>query len=172
MRYAGLAYRGHNPRWAFAPTSGAGAAIHGGRFNPKDVEALYLATSPEGAFIEATQGLAYKFNPLTLCAYEVDCTDIVDLSTADACASERIDPEDLAAPWALDIMEKRTPASWRVYETMGASAAGILVPSFAKGARAETKNLVLWRWSDTLPHLVRVHDPDRRLPSDQSSWIS
>jgi RES domain-containing protein len=31
-------------------------------------------------------------------------------------------------------------------------------------------NLVLWRWGPTLPHKVDVHDPDKRLPKDQSSW--
>jgi RES domain-containing protein len=30
--------------------------------------------------------------------------------------------------------------------------------------------LVLWDWGDALPHKVEVHDPNRRLPSDQSSW--
>lgn len=30
------------PKWAFLPTSGAGAAIDGGRFNRAGVEALYL----------------------------------------------------------------------------------------------------------------------------------
>ncbi len=30
------------PKWAFLPTSGAGAASRGGRFNRPGVEALYL----------------------------------------------------------------------------------------------------------------------------------
>ncbi len=37
------AYRMHTPRWATAPTSGAGAAAHGGRANRPGVSALYLA---------------------------------------------------------------------------------------------------------------------------------
>lgn len=39
------AYRMHVPRWAVAPTSGAGAGKHGGRANRQGVEALYLAPS-------------------------------------------------------------------------------------------------------------------------------
>jgi len=35
-------YRAHTPRWSFAPLSGAGAAVQGGRFNRKGIEALYL----------------------------------------------------------------------------------------------------------------------------------
>jgi len=35
------------PKWAFLPTSGAGAAIDGGRFNRPGVEALYLSRSAQ-----------------------------------------------------------------------------------------------------------------------------
>ncbi len=35
VRFQGLAYRAHDPRWSFKPLSGEGAAVHGGRFNPK-----------------------------------------------------------------------------------------------------------------------------------------
>lgn len=170
MRLQALAYRGHNPRWSFDPTSGAGAAIHGGRFNLRGVEALYLALSPQGAFLEATQGFAYKFNPLTLCTYEVDCEGICDLSTDAARSAAGIALSDLAAPWALDIAEGRRPASWTLYDRLHGDHAGLLVPSFAVNANADMTNLVLWRWSDRLPHKVTVYDPEHRLPKDQSAW--
>lgn len=38
------AYRMHTPKWATAPTSGAGAASGGGRANRPGVQALYLAS--------------------------------------------------------------------------------------------------------------------------------
>lgn len=41
----------HSPRWATAPTSGAGAT-HGGRANRSDVQALYLALEAETAVRE------------------------------------------------------------------------------------------------------------------------
>ena len=170
MRYAGPAYRGHNPRWSFAPTSGEGAAIHGGRFNPKGVPALYLATTIEGAIAEATQGLAYKFNPLTLCAYDVDCADIVDLTSDEKCREAGIESVVLASPWFGDIAEGRRPASWRIHDALAPAAAGILVPSFAVGAPASLTNLVLWDWAETGPRAVRVHDPDHRLPKTAASW--
>ncbi|MGV3552391.1 RES family NAD+ phosphorylase [Rhizobium sp.] len=66
MIFSGFAYRAHDPKWAFDPLSGEGAAIHGGRFNPRGVEALYLATSLEGAVLEASHGFAYRFEPLTI----------------------------------------------------------------------------------------------------------
>ncbi|WP_446721252.1 RES domain-containing protein [Mesorhizobium sp. 113-3-3] len=33
------------PKWAFLPTSGAGAAMDGGRFNLPGIEALYVSRS-------------------------------------------------------------------------------------------------------------------------------
>ena len=49
MRFEGLAYRAHNPRWSWAPTSGEGARLHGGRFNAKgDRGALPLARHEHG----------------------------------------------------------------------------------------------------------------------------
>jgi RES domain-containing protein len=48
--------------------------------------------------------------------------------------------------------------------------AGILVPSFAPGATPGDDNLVLWDWSNRLPHRVTVFDPTGRLPRNQRSW--
>jgi len=170
LRYQGSAYRGHTPKWAFAPTSGAGAAVHGGRFNPQGVPALYLATTPEGAFREATRGFAYKFDPLTLVAYEVDCHDMIDLTSDEARARAGIALVTMASAWFFDLSEARRPASWTVYDRLHQSAAGILVPSFAVNARPEMTNLVFWDWAETPPHQVRVFDPQGRLPKDQQSW--
>jgi RES domain-containing protein len=49
------AYRMHAPRWAVAPTSGAGAAKHGGRVNRPGVAALYLALDIDTAVKEFQQ---------------------------------------------------------------------------------------------------------------------
>ena len=43
------AYRVHQPKWAMAPASGAGAAKHGGRVNRPGVAALYLSLDTETA---------------------------------------------------------------------------------------------------------------------------
>ena len=51
MILAGLgpltAYRMHTPRWATAPTSGAGAATHRGRANRTGTAVSYLALETE-----------------------------------------------------------------------------------------------------------------------------
>ncbi|MCP1364550.1 RES domain-containing protein, partial [Halomonas sp. BBD48] len=49
------AYRVHVPRWAIAPTSGAGSAQHGGRLNRIGVSALYLALDEQTALTEYRQ---------------------------------------------------------------------------------------------------------------------
>jgi RES domain-containing protein len=49
------AYRVHDPRWAFAPTSGAGAGTHGGRANRPGIHALYLSLELETALAEYRQ---------------------------------------------------------------------------------------------------------------------
>lgn len=170
-RFVGLAYRAHDPRWAFAPLSGEGARLRGGRFNPVGTPALYLATTIEGMFAEMGHGLARRFEPLTVCTYEIDCADIVDLSTASARESLGVEDSALAAPWALDRAEGQEPRSWTVARRFIAEkAAGLLVPSFAIGAPAEATNLVLFRWGEQAPHAVKVHDPAGKLPRDGSSW--
>jgi len=39
-----IACRMHKPKWEVAPTSGAGAAQHGGHANRSGVEAMYSGT--------------------------------------------------------------------------------------------------------------------------------
>ena len=176
LRLVATCYRAHDPRWSFLPLSGEGAAIRGARFNPKRVPALYLALSVMGAIREATQGLARRLDPLLLCAYRVDCTDLADLASPEglrslAEAGLAIDAAMLGAPWALDLSEGRRPASWTVHDRLTAAGyAGALVPSFAPGASAADRNLVLWHWGEDMPHSVRVIDPDQRLPKNAQSW--
>ena len=170
MKYRGAAYRAIHPRWSFAPLSGDGAAVHGGRFNPRGVPALYFGTSVEVAFLEATQGLPFKFSPLTMCSFEVDCDDIVDLRDEVQRKAAGVSAEDMSCAWFSAIAEGKRPASWAIYEQLRHTAAGILVPSFAPGVLPTMSNLVLWDWAPAGPHAVVLHDPEHRLPRDGRSW--
>jgi RES domain-containing protein len=163
LRFAGVCYRAIDPRWQMLPASGDGAAIRGARFNPKGVPTLYLSTSANGAITEATQGFAHKFHPLTLCSFDVDCADIIDLSTEAARAEAGVALGDMACAWMNDISEGRKPSSWSVHARFSKSAAGVLAPSFAHGAAAGNTNLALWRWGAELPRRVEVFDPEERL---------
>lgn len=163
MRFRGTCYRPHDPRWAFRPLSGEGAALRGGRFNLKGQPALYLSLGVIGAVKEVSQGLARRIDPCVLCSYEVDCDDIVDLRTARDRKAHAVSLIDLRCPWFSCIADAIEPPSWGIVRRLLASGCrGILVPSFAPGATPDDHNLVLWQWSEARPCLVRVHDPSGR----------
>jgi RES domain-containing protein len=171
VRLTRIVYRAHNPRWAFAPDSGQGAAISGGRFNPAGTRALYTSLRFETAWLEAQQGFPFKAQPLTLCAYDVDCEDVLDLTDRAMFAQHGIDPADLACAWQDFATRGLKPPSWAVAARLvAAGTAGIVVPSFASGATAADVNAVFWDWSADPPHRVRVIDDDRRLPRNDRSW--
>jgi RES domain-containing protein len=120
--------------------------------------------------VEMGHGFAHRFDPLTICSYNVDVDDIVDLRTDSGRAAEAIEVTSMSSPWAYDLANGNIPASWEIAKSLLArGAAGILSPSFATGARPDMANLVLWRWGPDLPHKVEVHDPGGRLPKDQLS---
>jgi RES domain-containing protein len=171
VKLPGFVYRAHNPRWAFAPDSGQGAASAGGRFNPVGMPALYTSLRFETAWLEAQQAFPFKAQPMTLCAYEVHCADVLDLTDAAALAADGINPADLACPWKDFSTRGTNLPSWEITERLvAAGTAGVLVPSFAKGAVAADVNAVFWDWAPDPPHQVRVVDDDERLPRDAGSW--
>jgi len=171
VRFQGLAYRAHNPYWSFDPLSGDGAKMHGGRFNPRGIPALYLASSPTLALAEYHQGFPHRPQPATLCAYEVDCADIIDLTDLDEQSRLQIGQDDLACPWEMLLALKQTPPTWELVERlMKAGTAGIIVLSYARNAPDLGKNLVLWQWSELPPYQVLLIDDHGRLPMNQDSW--
>jgi len=171
LRFVGTAYRAHNPRWSFRPLSGDGAAIHGGRFNPVGIPALYLALDPMTAIKEANQGLARKFEPCVLCTYEVDSDDVIDLGSEAGRRAQGVDEGQLSAGWYAYIAAGTQPPQWKLAsDLLARGAAGAIVPSYAPGATASERNLVLWRWGPKRPYKIEVFDPSGRLPKNQLSW--
>ncbi len=123
------------------------------------------------AIKEASQGLALRIEPLVLCSYEVDCEDVLDLTTPAGLKTAGVGEGDLACGWMLLVHEGRTPPTWAMAKRLiGDGLAGVIAPSFAPGATADDRNLVLWRWGADRPHQVSVHDPSGRLPKNQLSW--
>jgi RES domain-containing protein len=170
VRPAQIFYRYLTPKWAFVPTSGAGAAVDGGRFNRPGVEALYLARSPHTALEEYKQGSSIA-PPATLAAYHVDVGDVVDFSAGYDPAVWTADWADWDCDWKYISrirIEKRTPASWMLADAViAAGHAGILFPSTRHIGGV---NLVLYPANQKNGDWVQVHDPDDALPQDQSSW--
>ncbi len=171
MRLKTAAFRAHDPRWSYLPLSGDGAALHGGRFNPKGQSALYLGLSPMTAIKEANQGFALKIEPLLLCSYTVDCEDIEDLTAPAVLDRLGTTPEELACGWMGLAAGGAEPPTWALAKRLIASGvAGVVAPSYAPGAEAADRNLILWSWGSDLPHKIDVHDPSGRLPKDRLSW--
>lgn len=104
------------PKWAYVPTSGAGAASDGGRFNRPGVEALYLSRAAQTALEEYHQRASIT-PPATLAAYRVTLDEVADLSAGYA-------PTAWAPEWAawdcawrqIARIDKKGPA---VLETGG-----------------------------------------------------
>jgi RES domain-containing protein len=123
------------------------------------------------AVLEANQGLAHKIEPCILCSYDVDCDDIADLRTDNGRAEHRVSYDDIACGWFSFLAAGKEPPSWKVARRLiDKGHAGILVPSFARGAAPSDQNLVLWDRGEEPPHQVIVHDPSGRLPKNQLSW--
>ncbi len=164
MIFKGRAYRAHDPRWSFQPISGRGAAITGGRFNVKGQQALYLALSPITALAECTQGFAQRMLPLTLCEYDIDCADIIDLTDPAMRAAEGVVFDDMACAWMTNQRAgKVAPSQALARVLIKKGYTGSLVPSFVPGIADGATNLVLWRWGDRVLNRVEVYDPDGRL---------
>ena len=161
-------FRYLTPNWAYLPLSGAGAASAGGRFNRPGMEALYLSAEPETALAEYKQGSSLP-KPATLAAYEIELSDVVDLSAG-------YDADHWAASWAnwdcdwrwIVRVEHKVPPSWRLGDVaISSGARGLLFPSTH---HAGGRNLVVFNANLTAGDRLAVHDPDNMLPKDQRSW--
>ncbi|TGD41690.1 RES domain-containing protein [Pseudotabrizicola sediminis] len=163
MHYQALLYRALNPIRAREPMSGEGARLHGGRFNPKGVPALYPATSVMTAIREANQ--IGTLQPTTLVSYEADINPIFDATDAEALGAYDMTPAELAAEdwrWQMRAHGK-APTQILAEKLIADGYAGLRVPSFAKGATGEDLNMVLWVWGSTLPTKLVLIDDEGRL---------
>lgn len=162
-RYEGLVYRALNPVYAREPLSGRGAALHGGRFNSKGVEALYTSLDPHTAIGEANQ--VGTLQPTTLVAYRARLDALFDTRDAAALKGFGLMPEALADPaWRMRMNAGEPVPTQQLAATLaGAGHSGLLVSSFARGAPSDGLNLVLWRWNTAHDDMLEVVDDERRL---------
>lgn len=164
MRFRGLVYRAHDPRWSWPPVSGEGARRYGGRFNRVGVAALYTSLLPGTAMREAGV-IGIPMQPVLLCAYRVDSRPVFDASDPSQLEAHGIAESELRCPdWDREMNEGRVPASQRVADRlMAAGYSGMLAPAFCRGAAPDERNLVLWSWGNELPSRIRVVDDEGRL---------
>lgn len=160
-RFCGALYRALNPVYAREPLSGRGAALYGGRFNPKGTATLYCALDPATALREVNQ--VGNLQPTILVSYRADLAPVFDTRDADARGRYGVTPDMLEHPgWRADMLEGRTvPTQSLANALIREGFAGLLVRSFAKGTTAATLNLVLWRWTTDDCRLEVIDDEDR-----------
>lgn len=165
MRYRGQLFRALNPVYARDPLLGQGAALHGGRFNPKGTPALYLSLSVMTAIREANQ--VGSLQPTTLVSYEADVEKVFDARSKAGLDAAGMDPVSLADPSWRDRMKADGNAPTQLFaETLVREGYhGLLVRSFAPGASDEDLNLVLWQWGEGPPARLAVIDDEGRLSS-------
>ena len=163
MPYIGRLYRALNPLYARAPLSGQGAALYGGRFNPKGMTALYTSLSIMTAVKEANQ--VGRLQPTTLVAYQAAIERVFDGRDAAALAEFGLGPADLGSPSWRDQAKAEGEATSQTLarRLVQAGYHGLLVPSFAAGATAKDLNLVLWQWGDGPPAQLNLIDDEGRL---------
>jgi RES domain-containing protein len=163
------AYRMHTPRWAVSPTSGEGAARHGGRANRPSVDALYLSLDTQTAIHEYQQ-VSTLLPPGTLTSYVLTVNPVIDFTNGYSASEWPLIWEDFYCDWRQLWFEKRIePPSWIAGDVAIASGAkGIL---FLSNVCAGGKNLVLFNGSMTDVDSLKVHDPNNALPKNQSSWM-
>lgn len=161
-RLTGLLYRALNPVYARDPLSGRGAALYGGRFNPKGMPALYTALDPATALREANQ--VGDLQPTTLVAYRADLGPVFDTRGADALALHGMTAQSLAdSGWRAAMLDgQQVPTQDFARAMIAEGFVGLLVRSFAQGTSEANFSLVLWHWTGD-GNLLEVIDDENRL---------
>ena len=162
------AYRMHTPRWATVPTSGAGAAAHGGRANRPGTAALYLALEPETAVREYQQ-LSSLMPPGTLVSYTVHIAPVVDFRAGYDSSRWPELWEEFHCDWRELWFNRRVePPSWVLAdEALAAGTKGVL---FASRLAPSGLNLVVYNDMLDAADVLEVNDPTGALPKNQESW--
>ncbi len=162
-RFQGRLYRALNPVYAREPLSGRGAALYGGRLNPKGTAALYTALDPLTALREANQ--VGDLQPTTLVAYRAVLHPVFDTRDEAALRDQGLTPDQLAdSGWRKAMLEGHpVPTQDFAQRLIGAGYVGCLVRSFAPGAAGASLNLVLWRWNTAADDHLAVIDEENRL---------
>ena len=162
--YEGKLYRALNPIFAREPLSGQGAALYGGRFNPRGVPTLYASLSVMTALREANQ--VGSLQPTTLVSYDAKIASVFDCRDEGALAAQGMTADMLAAATWRDEARSTREAKTQDFarRLMKAGHHGLLFRSFAPGSAAEDLNIVLWTWGAAArSRLVLIDDEGRLL---------
>ncbi|MES2538604.1 MAG: RES family NAD+ phosphorylase [Pseudomonadota bacterium] len=161
-----VAYRVHDPRWAFDPTSGAGAGKYGGRANRLGINAIYLSMELETALNEYKQ-LDALMPPALMVSYLIKVESIIDYRGGFTNTWNAL-WQDFYCDWRkMRFNDGIEPPSWVIGDqVLAMGAKGIMFKSVLTGGT----NLVLYNDALTASDSIEVHDPNHALPKNQTSW--
>ncbi len=160
-------FRAFVPRWAYLPLSGEGASRFGGRWNPVGAPTIYAARELSTAWAEYNQGFIQ--HPALIAQMLLSGAALADLTDAATLTRLGIDQDIHRCEWRSEMDADRVPAthSLRV-RLMAEGFDGVVYPSFMSiGGTC----VALWRWNEPGAPLLKVVDPDARLPKTAASWL-
>ncbi len=155
------------PRWSWMPLSGEGAARFGGRWNPVGEPAIYAAREMSTAWAEYNQGFVQ--HPALIVRMELEGARLADLTDPDIMDELDI-PDDIhEAQWRADLDAGREPEPHRERRRLlKRRFHGVVYPSFmSRGGTC----VALWRWNRPGWPVLKVVDPEGRLPKSPASWL-
>lgn len=148
------------------PTSGAGAAKNGGRWNARGKPALYLSFDPLTAVKEANQQIL-DFIPITLVRYQVSGGIIADHADTDLRKKLALEDDLKSQPWwGPQYAEQLSPTQQAAEQLFAAGFNGLIYQS----TQAAGRNLVLWHWNETGGASVVAEDKHGLLPKNRDFW--
>lgn len=151
------AYRSQPP--GFDPTSGEGARMHGGRFNPPDsYPVLYLCTTRPCVVAELTRAAGHQglrvadFLPRDVYRYRVSLDNVLDLTDTKVLRELGLRPLDLVRPDHVLTMQVGAAAHERRFQAVlsrSATGVGVVVAVFTENLGGARLEVVLGEtWTD------------------------
>lgn len=160
-------WRAYVPRWAHLPLSGEGASRFGGRWNPLGAPTIYAARELSTAWAEYNQGFVQ--HPALVAQLKLAGARLADLIEPNSLEAFGASPDLHRCEWRAVMDRGELPETHALrMRLLAGGFDGVIYPSFmSRGGSC----VALWRWNAPDAPLLRVMDPDGRLPRTPASWM-